>query len=119
MNPLRDFSAKVSGWIEKWLASKTCVGEAELPAEFDIEFLGGPLDGHRETISRNRFACMPDWIEIPISRAQFDLLEGIEPKSYSVPTSVAVYDLVRVAAQWRFRFRQQVPARRMRDRSRP
>ncbi|MGB7327300.1 MAG: hypothetical protein WBD31_20660, partial [Rubripirellula sp.] len=108
----------VTGWLEKWLGSKACVGTPELPTKFVIEFLGGPLDGHRETISRNSFARMPDWIEISISRSQLDLLERIEPKPYSPPTSVAVYDLIRVAEQWRFRFRQQVPARRVQDRNR-
>ncbi len=115
MNPVREVSAKVRGWIGKWMASKTYAAEPALPKQFVIEFLGGPLDGHRETISRNSLETMPDWIEVPTSSAQFELLEGNEPRSYTPPTSVAVYDLIRVGHHWRFRFRQQFPARRTHD----
>ncbi len=116
MNPVREVSAKVRGWISKWLASKTRDGEPELPTKLVIEFIGGPLDGHRESVSWKSFDCMPDSIEIPISRAQFALLEGVEPKSLTPPTSTAIYDLVPIAQQWRFRFRQQMPVRWERDR---
>ncbi len=118
MNPVRIVFAWACCWLRKRSTSGDPVGKAPPAKGIVIEFYGGPLDGHRETIGRKALRAMPDRIETPVSLAQFDMLEGIELRSNGAPASIAIYDLVRLGRQCRFQFRRQIPARQTREQAR-
>jgi hypothetical protein len=111
----RQIFANARRWLAERFWSSHSEREANPPREIVIEFMGGPLDGHRETTSQSSFARLPNCIEVPISRSQFDLLDGAEPSNFAVATSIAIYDLVRVGEHWRLQIRCQISASQRND----
>lgn len=117
MNSVRNAIARICHWFAEWLTPKRSAAQPSEPDRVVIEFLGGPLDGHWETISRVSLNQMKAWIEVPISRTLFELLDGAEPSNVRKSTSIAIYDLVALDSRWLFRFRCQTSVLRQRDRA--
>ncbi len=117
MSSVRNAIARTCHWLAEWLTPKRFAAPPSEPDRIVIEFLGGPLDGHAETVSRVSLNRMKAWIEVPISRTLFDVLNGAEPSNVRQLTSVAIYDLVPLNSRWRFRFRCQTSIHHQRDRA--
>lgn len=115
MNSIRNAIARTCHWFAEWLTPKRFAAPPSEPDRIVIEFFGGPLDGHTEIVSRVSLNRMKMWIEVPISRTLFEILDGAEPSNVRQLTSVAIYDLVSLNSRWRFRFRCQTSVLRQRD----
>lgn len=115
MNAVRNTLAQTCLWFAEWLSPKHFVAPRSEPDRVVIEFLGGPLDGHWETVDRVSLEQLRAWIEVPISRTLFDVLGGAKPSNDRQMTSVAIYDLIPSDSRWLFHFRCQTSALRSRD----
>lgn len=56
----------------------------------ELEFFGGPFDGHRENLDAGRPADQLAW---PVCDEVFKLLSGRPTKNAGTVTSVAIYEL--------------------------
>ena len=68
----------------------------------EVEFLGGPLDGHRQAMHREQRHTV---IAIPINPNVFRLLSGRQRTRRKSPaSSVAIYQLKNSAGVYRYHF---------------
>mgnify|MGYP001826817787 FL=1 len=113
MNVLQTVFTRTSHWFSHWLQAISTLEMTEQSQYQPIEFVGGPFDGHVERVTTETIYQIPPVLSVPITRAQFDRIdgmegsEGIEPASIDRPTSIAHYDLVSHRANWQFRFSHQ------------
>ena len=73
----------------------------------EIQFVGGPYDGHRQAFSD------PPIIErlpMPVNENMLPLLEGKKPGSLAPTLTVARYELRRVEGKWQYHFVESIPA---------
>lgn len=69
----------------------------------EVEFVGGPFDGHRQTI-RLPSEDRREVIAIPVNENVFRLLEGVRQGPKSLPSSIAVYELRKRKGSCRYHF---------------
>ena len=70
---------------------------------YEIEFIGGPFDGHRQTVSIP-VASLADTVALPVSRNIFRLLSGCNSVPGEAATSIAIYELEELHGQQRYYF---------------
>lgn len=69
----------------------------------EVEFVGGPFDGHRQAIGRPSDGEQ-EVVAIPVNENVFRMLAGRPRLSRLEPTSVAVYELRRHRGEYRYYF---------------
>jgi hypothetical protein len=90
---LRAIPASVEvNWAGHWLAPEVAegkIGGRTMPKS--IQFIGGPLDGHRQTLSqRNR--GLPKSLNLEFTSKTYRVLDK-QSSMPNVPASLAVYEL--------------------------
>ena len=70
---------------------------------YEIEFIGGPFDGHRQTVSIP-VASLADTVALPVSRNIFRLLAGQSSMPGDAATSIAIYELEELHGRQRYYF---------------
>src|SRR5262245_16435812 len=68
-----------------------------------VEFIGGPLDGHRQDITE-REKPLPALLQVEISANTYGILDRKPPRPDAPTTSVAVYELKTVNSNARYAF---------------
>ena len=68
-----------------------------------VEFVGGPFDGHRQTVDASGDSER-EVIAVPVNENVFRMLAGRPTLSRARPTSVAVYELRRQRGKYRYHF---------------
>lgn len=68
---------------------------------FEIEFIGGPYDGHKQRLESGCPAEVVAWM---VCRDAFRLLSGDESRSGRPITGVAIYELRLVQGLFQYRF---------------
>ena len=70
---------------------------------YEIEFIGGPFDGHRQTVSIP-VTSLADTVALPVSRNIFRLLSGCNSVPGESTTSIAIYELEALHGKQRYYF---------------
>jgi hypothetical protein len=70
---------------------------------YQVEFIGGPFDGHRQPISIP-LTALAAMAAFPISRNIFHLFDGVSREPDAPTTSLAIYELAVVDEQPRYHF---------------
>ncbi|HEV3022916.1 MAG TPA: hypothetical protein VGX76_10625 [Pirellulales bacterium] len=70
---------------------------------YEVEFIGGPFDGHRQPISIPPTA-LASMAAFPISRNIFHLFDNEADEPAAPTTSLAIYELAVVEDQPRYHF---------------
>lgn len=70
---------------------------------YEIEFIGGPFDGHRQMVSIPA-ASLADTVALPVSRNIFRLLAGHRSVPGEPATSIAIYELDELRGRQRYFF---------------
>ena len=72
-------------------------------SRYTIEFIGGPFDGHHQTLSIAPEELAPEAV-MPVSRNMFRLMEARVPTRSEPLTSIAIYRRDESADGCRYRF---------------
>ena len=67
-----------------------------------IEFIGGPYDGHRQTVPSPD--ALADTVALPVNRNIFRMLSGLPATGEARTTSIAIYELETAAGLPRYYF---------------
>lgn len=70
---------------------------------YEIEFIGGPFDGHRQSLSIP-VNSLAETVALPVSRNIFRLLAGYQAAPEAPATSIAIYELEIIGGQRRYYF---------------
>jgi hypothetical protein len=76
---------------------------------YEVEFVGGPLDGHTYSFFHSP-AELPPLVKLGISADVVRVLIGEKRKVLSPPSSLAVYCLDRNGDEWRYSHVASIPA---------
>jgi hypothetical protein len=71
--------------------------------QYEIEFIGGPFDGHRQSLSIP-VNSLAETVALPVSRNIFRLLAGYQAAPDAPATSIAIYELEIIGSQRRYYF---------------
>ena len=69
----------------------------------EVEFVGGPFDGHRQTIRPSSYGYR-EVIAIPVSENVFRALVGDPQRLNAAVSSIAVYELRKRLGVYRYHF---------------
>ena len=83
-------------------------GENECVRSFDVEFVGGPYDGHKAT-GFTRVAQLPTDLSWLVCEDAFRLLDGARSRRRGSVSSIAIYGLVFDHGTPRYRYTGAVP----------
>lgn len=74
----------------------------ETPNQRDVEFVGGPFDGHVYVGAGAR--QIAEYVAVPVNARTLSLLDGKGEGKKGAASSVAVYQLQRTGNGWRYLF---------------
>jgi len=77
--------------------------EAMAANQYEIEFIGGPFDGHHQSLSIP-VNSLAETVALPVSRNIFRLLAGYHAAPDAPATSIAIYELEIIGSQRRYYF---------------
>ena len=72
-------------------------------AQYQIEFIGGPFDGHLQDISLAP-GELAEMVLLPVNENMLRMVQGQHRGPKAVPTSVAMYSLEQHEGRWRYRY---------------
>ena len=67
-----------------------------------VEFIGGPYDGHRQTVPSPE--ALAETVALPVNRNIFRMLSGLPAAGEGRTTSIAIYELEAVDGSARYYF---------------
>jgi hypothetical protein len=79
---------------------------------FEIEFIGGPYDGHKELLGS---ACPAEELAWIVCEDVFRLLAGKDRRTHGRITSVAIYELEVLDGMFRYRFLHAISYKELAD----
>ena len=129
MSYVHDVIARAGDWLSEKLSPIHQPDLKDVDGFETIEFFGGPFDGTCRQVKTSMVYQLPPALELPVVPGELELSEDwatldgrrvckespsserSHPARHTVPSTLALYDLVLHGSNWEYRFGGQLPHR--------